>query len=144
MVRFFPLLLLALLACGDAPTEPNAHAAAESTGRRRPARPIAGEYFTIRVVDEDFQIFATNSATIQLLRENFEGKNSMHPSGRIALGNAGLDHPWNFHYIPDQVGMSDFSIEVCDGKPSYVSENPEQYLQVGWCPWMAKVVKVGR
>jgi hypothetical protein len=40
--------------------------------------------------------------------------------------------------------MADVSIEVCDGKPSYVQENLDEWLDTvgNYCPWASKVVAI--
>lgn len=106
--------------------------------------PPAGQYFTVRVVNDTFVMFVTDPATIQLATENFEGKNNRFPLGKIDTGNGGFNGIWGWHFLPDTVRMVEVSIEVCDGTPSYVNTHLADYLAVGYCPWAAKVIKVGR
>ena len=106
--------------------------------------PDNGQYFTVKVVDEQFIMLATKPQTIQLAMENFQGKNNRFPIGQIALGNGGFNQPWNWHFVPETVSMVEASVEVCDGKPSYVNTHLNDYLVTGYCPWSGKVIKVGR
>jgi len=106
--------------------------------------PVTGEYFTVQVGSATFVMFATDLATIQFAKDNYFGKNHRFPSGPISTGHGGFNHPWNWHFVPDTVRMVEASIEVCDGTPAYVNDHLSDYLAVGYCPWSAKVIKIGR
>lgn len=106
--------------------------------------PPGGQFFTVRVINDTFVMFVTDPATIQLARENFEGKNNRFPSGRIQAGNGGFNGIWGWHYVPESIRMVEVAVEVCDGTPSYVNTHLNDYLAVGYCPWTAKVIKIGR
>ena len=106
--------------------------------------PPGGTFFTVRVVNDTFVMFVTDPATIQLATENLQGKNNRFPSGRIQIGNGGFNGIWGWHYVPDSIRMVEASVEVCDGTPSYVNTHLNDFLAVGYCPWAAKVIKVGR
>jgi hypothetical protein len=103
-----------------------------------------GQYFTVQVGNEQFVMFATSPETIRLATENFQGKNNRHPAGRISLSNGGFNSPYSWHFMPDTIQMVEVSIELCDGKPSYVNSHLNDYLASGYCPWSGKVIKVGR
>ena len=107
-------------------------------------QPENGKYFTVKVGNEQFVMFVTDPVTIQLAVDNYQGKNQKFPIGRIAGGDGGFNRPWDWHFVPETVHMVDVAIEVCDGTPSYVNSHPNDFLAVGYCPWTAKVVKVGR
>lgn len=100
--------------------------------------------FTIDVVGEHFSIIATDPETKKLLTENYEGKNSMHVTGRLARGDGGFNSPWPWHLDPDSVRMAEVSIELCDGRPSLIEEDLEYWLETvgNYCPWSSKVVKL--
>lgn len=106
--------------------------------------PGGGQYFTVKVVNDTFVMLVTDPDTIQLARDNFEGKNHRFPSGHIEIGNGGFNGIWGWHYVPDNVRMVEVSVEVCDGTPSYVNTHLNDYLTVGYCPWTAQVIKVGK
>ena len=38
--------------------------------------------------------------------------------------------------------MAEAAIEACDATPSYVEENPDQFFQIGYCPWSAELVSL--
>ncbi len=107
-------------------------------------QPTEGQYFRVQVANEQFTMLVTDPATIQQAIANFEGRNTMHPTGRILPGNGVYNEPWSWHFVPSTVRMADVSIEVCDGLPSYVNAHVDAFVAVGYCPWGARVVKVGR
>ena len=117
-----------------------------SCASENPAQtPSNGQFFTVQVLNEQFQIFVTNPETIRFAMENFQGKNNRFPNGRIVRGNGGINQPWNWHLIPESVEMAEVAIEVCDGRPSYVETHLNDYINAGfYCPWAGKIVKVGR
>lgn len=125
------ILLLSLLTfagCtdGESPTEPG------------------GEFFTVEVAGERFRMLVTDPETILLARQNFEGKNEKFPLGQIQRGDSGINQPWSWSYVPDSMQMVDLAMEVCDGRPSYVNQHIAEYESVGYCPWGARVVRLGR
>lgn len=64
--------------------------------------------------------------------------------GTLAAGNGGFNHNGNFwfnwHLVPDQWGLNDLTIELCDGLPySHVELDTSYWIgTVGsFCPWIA-------
>jgi hypothetical protein len=107
-------------------------------------QPSEGQYFTVQVVNEQFVMFVKDPTTIQHAMDNLAGRNQMHPTGSILSGNGGFNGNWGWHFVPETVRMTDFSIEVCDGLPSYVNDHVNDFIGVGYCPWSGKIVKAGR
>jgi hypothetical protein len=108
-------------------------------GSDRPA-PTYGE-FLVAVDRETFVVRAADPETIRLATENFRGRNSTFPIGPLRPGDGGFNAPWSWHFDPDRVRMAEIAIEVCDGRPSYVQEHLQDFLNV-YCPWGARVVAV--
>ncbi len=51
-----------------------------SCSAENPAQEIPeGQFFTVRVINEDFVIFVTDQETIRLATENFQGRNNRFP-----------------------------------------------------------------
>lgn len=101
--------------------------------------------FTVDVVGEQFVVRATDNQTIQQLIDNYEGKNSMHITGNLVRGDGGFNQPWSWHLDPASMGMAEISIEVCDGRPSYVEEHLDEWLAtVGdtYCPWGSRIIAI--
>jgi hypothetical protein len=110
-----------------------------------PTQVPEGQFFTVRVINEEFVIFVTNPDTIRLAVENFQGKNNRFPNGRLVRGNGGFNQPWNWHLLPETVQMVEVAIELCDGRPSYVETHISDYVNAGsYCPWSGKIVRIGR
>lgn len=63
-------------------------------------------------------------------------------NGPIARGDGGHNPGYPWHFIPDEWGLVDVAAEVCDGNPTYVSENVDYFVdEVGrYCPWSSKVL----
>lgn len=104
-----------------------------------------GRSFTIDVDGEKFVVRATDSQTIQQLIDNYNGKNNMYVTGKLVRGDGGFNQPWSWHLEPTSVRMAEISIEVCDGRPSYVEQNLEEWLATvseSYCPWGSKVVAI--
>ena len=97
--------------------------------------------FLVAVDRETFVLRATDAETIRLATENFRGRNAMFPIGPLRPGAGGFNGPWSWHFDPDRVRMAEIAIEVCDGRPSYVEENLQDFLG-GYCPWGARVVAI--
>jgi alkylglycerol monooxygenase len=105
----------------------------------RADRPYAE--FLVAVDRETFVLRATDPETIRLATENFRGRNAMFPIGPLLPGPGGFNAPWSWHFDPDRVRMAEIAIEVCDGRPSYVEENLQDFLGT-YCPWGARVVAI--
>jgi hypothetical protein len=116
-----------------------------SCSAENPMQPSNGQFFTVQVLSERFVIFVTDPETIRLATENYQGRNTRFPIGRILRGNGGFNQPWNWHLMPETVSMTEVATEVCDGRPSYVETHINDYVNTGsYCPWAGKIVKIGR
>jgi hypothetical protein len=82
----------------------------------------------------------TDPETTLLARENLQGANRRFPIGPLRRGDGGFNRPWSWHLDPDRVRMAEAAIEVCDGVPSYVEAHLDEFLDLGYCPWSARVV----
>jgi hypothetical protein len=63
------------------------------------------------------------------------------PLGRV-VRTPGINKPWSWHIDPKTLQFADFTIEVCDGLPSYVEDHT--VTSPDYCPWSAKVIKIDR
>ena len=106
---------------------------------------IPGKSFILQTDNGDkFKVYATDPEAIQLLTDNYHGLNNMFVTGRLVIGNGGFNSPWSWHLDPDDVTMTEFAIELCDGTPSEVEDNlPYWLFQVEtFCPWSSKVIEI--
>jgi hypothetical protein len=106
-----------------------------------------GALATFEVGGERFRVWTTNPQTIHDLHELQQGTSTANiPNGRIQRGPGRARHnaPYHWHLDPQDITMAEVAIELCDGLPSYVEENVEEFVErVGrYCPWNAKLVKL--
>ncbi len=99
--------------------------------------------FVVDVVGERFSVRVTDAETTRLLVENYEHKNSMHITGKLARGDGGFNNPWPWHLEPDSVRMAEVSIELCDGRPSLIEEDLDYWIETvgSYCPWSSSIVE---
>lgn len=98
--------------------------------------------FVVDVVGERFVMRTTDPTTIQQAVAILNGAPNMFPIGPLRRGDGGFNSPWSWHFDPDEVRLTEVAVEVCDGLPSYVEENLEDFLVrgVGYCPWSGRIV----
>jgi hypothetical protein len=89
---------------------------------------------------EDFIAKAADPELIDKINDELQNppdQRFLHIHGRIDQGNAGYNLSWSWHFIPGEWNLAEMSIEVCDGTPSYVEENLDEWLamQDSFCPW---------
>lgn len=106
-----------------------------------------GVLATFAVGDEQFKVWVTNEATIQQLRDLEAGRSTANiPNGRIVRGPGEDDYnaPWGWHLDPEDIEMAEFTVEVCDGLPSYVEDNVDEFVDTvnRYCPWSAELVEL--
>ena len=125
---------VAMAACDSAPPA-DSELCAENTGGALITFEVATETFTGWFTDADFIAEAKALAAAGETRV---------PVFEEVIAGASCDAQWNFRVDPSAVHFADATIELCDGRPSYIDENLTDWLeQVGsWCPWGAEVVSV--
>jgi hypothetical protein len=106
-----------------------------------------GVLATFEVEGERFRVWTTNPQTIHDLHELRRGTSTANiPNGRILRGPGRARHnaPYHWHLDPQDITMAEVAIEVCDGLPSYVEENVDEFVErVGrYCPWAAQLVEL--
>ncbi len=92
-----------------------------------------GETFKIKINDP---VVAAKADSLL----NAGVKNIVH--GYLDAGDGGFNAPYSWHMDPDSVSFPDLAIELCDGRPSFVEEDLDYWLNtVGiFCPWGAEIV----
>jgi hypothetical protein len=106
-----------------------------------------GALATFEVEGERFRVWTTNPQTIHDLYELQQGTSTANiPNGRILRGAGQARHnaPYRWHLDPQDIAMAEVAIELCDGLPSYIEENVEEFVdRVGrYCPWAAELVEL--
>jgi hypothetical protein len=112
-----------------------------------PAQLTGGVLFTFDVEGEEFNVWVTNPDTIQQLLDLQAGTSSANiPNGRILRGPGEADHnaPWSWHLDPQDIEMAEITIELCDGMPSYVEANLDEFVDTvqRYCPWAAELASL--
>ncbi len=100
---------------------------------------------TFQVIDEQYSIFITNKGTIEQVFALQRGESrATIPSGRLVRGAVPYNTPWGWHIDPEEVGMAEVTIELCDGKPSQVEADLDYWVDTVryFCPWSARLVTV--
>lgn len=98
--------------------------------------------FTIQVGSEQFAVRVTDQSTFEHLSARMHSGTTGVILGRVAAGNGGFNGPWSWHLVPGTIQVPDFAIELCDGTPSYLEANRDEWIRTvrTYCPWGAKVV----
>jgi hypothetical protein len=139
-------LWVVLAACSPPDGSPGASASAEPTASENPSasssEPAAGVVVTFRVGDEEYRILLTDPADIEIARQLLAGEAAPRiPNGRIVRGDdGGVNTGYGWHIDPESVEFADFTIEVCDGVPSFVEDGTLTGDQ--FCPWSAEVIAI--
>ena len=96
---------------------------------------IGDETLTVGIDDD---AFATEAMRL------LESGETRVPAFNTLVDGEGCDPQWSWHPDPSDVEFADFTIELCDGVPSYVEENKAEWLATvgSYCPWSARVTDV--
>ena len=125
------LLLLSYLAAScPSPTDPGLE---------------GGVLATFDVNGERYRIFITNPRTIDQVIALSHGRSAAKiPSGRVVKGQVAYNKPWSWHIDSEDIHMAEMTIELCDGRPSFVESQVDDWIaNVGYfCPWSAELVSV--
>ncbi len=100
---------------------------------------------TFQVINESYSIFITNPDTIEQVFAVERGESTATiPSGRLLRGNVSYNQPWSWHIDSEDIHMAEFTIELCDGKPSMVESDLDYWINTvqRFCPWSAQITKI--
>lgn len=123
------------------------------------ASATGGVFATFDVGGEPLSIWITNATGVRQALQIWQGRRAtgMHPSGKLvcaAVASAGTasassatasdaqeyNAPWSWHLDGATVTFASTSIELCDGRPSFVESSPCGAFANGtFCPWSAKM-----
>ncbi len=99
------------------------------------------------VSGERFSAFVTNPETIsEILALEAGTSEASIPNGRLIRGPGPAEYnlPWSWHMDPMEIEMAEVTIELCDGTPSIIENNLDEWLDVvgQFCPWDARLISV--
>ncbi len=104
-----------------------------------------GLLVTFDVTGERYSVLIKNPDTIEQVLALERGESSAAiPNGRLVKGQVSYNQPWSWHIDPQDIAMSDFTIELYDGLPSHVEGDLDYWLEtVGrFAPWQATIVSI--
>jgi hypothetical protein len=112
-----------------------------------PSKLHGGVLAVFEVESERFRVFVTKPSAIEQLLALQAGQSSATiPSGKIRRGPGQARHnlPYSWHLDPQDFDMAELTIELCDGRPSYVQAHVDEYVDVigRYCPWGARLVEL--
>jgi hypothetical protein len=101
--------------------------------------PSSGALVTLSVADETFRLWVAGDKQIAAARAAQSGGRARTPNGRIVSG-AQVNAGWSWHI--EDVEFVEFTIELCDGRPSDVERESTSCGGGRFCPWTARVVRI--
>lgn len=115
-----------------------------ATGRENSGTPVVfefvhpshGEHFFAATSDPS--VIAAARAQLALPLD----QRMLHMHGDIEAGDGGVNAPWSWHFVDGSWTLAEISAEVCDGWPSYIEENLDEWLKSPgyFCPWSSRVL----
>lgn len=122
------------------------------TGQPLPENPdLAGGVLVSAVaVDESYRVWLTNATGIAQVYDLAWGRPPLQRGGlfngllRSGPGKGEHNAPWTWHLDPEETGVAEGTIEECQGRPSFVEQNVEAWIElVGrFCPNVDQLVNV--
>ena len=104
-----------------------------------PTDPSSGAVVTFNVTNETFRVLLIDAQQIAAARAAQNGGSARIPNGRIVQGMQ-VNIGWSWHL--EDVTFAEFTIELCDGRPSDVERQGTGFGGGRFCPWSAHVVAI--
>jgi hypothetical protein len=103
-----------------------------------------GALITFDIVGQSLTVWITNAAFIAEAQSLLAAGEQKVPLFEEVIDGVGCDPQYTWHVDPEAASFADFTIELCDGTPSYLERNKATWIrQVGsYCPWSAIVTSV--
>ena len=108
------------------------------------AAPDDGALFRVEVSGESFTVSILDAAIISEAERRMQEEDGVGiVMGTLARGDGGFNLPWSWHMLPNTVQVVDFSIELCDGRPSMVEADVDYWVDTvkQFCPWGGRLVE---
>jgi len=102
----------------------------------------SGVIVTIRVSGEEYRVLVLDPQQVAYAEALLEGEEAPGiPNGRVIVGDdGGVNTGWSWHIDPNDFEFVDMTIELCDGRPSFVERGEVDGGR--FCPWSAEVVEI--
>lgn len=107
------------------------------------SNPATGVIVTIRTTgDEEYRVLLTDPVDIATAEELAAGdRDPLIPVGTIVrTDDGGVNTGYGWHVDPASFEWAEITMELCDGRPSYVEDGT--LSGDIFCPWSAEVVSV--
>jgi hypothetical protein len=129
-------------AVSDAASKGDEAAAPPRDGGALCATPSSGLYATFRVASaEVFYAWITSTTGISEAIALWRGQSMARiPVGKLDCTTGMYNCGWTWRLKPDTVGFAEVTIEVCDGRPSYVEAHCSTFGGGSYCPWGAELI----
>jgi hypothetical protein len=110
-----------------------------------PSQPNGGDgvVVTFRTAgDEEYRVLLTDPDDIAIAEALLAGEEAPRiPNGVIVRGgDGGVNVGYSWHIDPDTLEFAEFTVELCDGRPSYVEDG--SLTGERFCPWSAEVLAI--
>jgi len=101
-----------------------------------------GVIVTIRVSGEEYRVLVLDPQQIANAEALLAGEEAPGiPNGRVIVGDdGGVNTGWSWHIDSNDFEFVDMTIELCDGRPSFVERGEVDGGR--FCPWSAEVVDI--
>lgn len=104
-----------------------------------PTSPSNATVVTFDVSGETFRVKLTTREQVEAAKAARDGGPATIPSGRIVAGTD-VNVGWSWHL--EDVGFAEATMELCDGRPSYVEREGVNFGGGRFCPWGARIVAI--
>lgn len=93
---------------------------------------------------EDFVAATTDTAVLRAVRAELalpEDQRRLHINGALQRAGSGDNLQWRWRFAPNQWALAEISTEVCDGTPSMVERDIDNWVDnvKRFCPWRSYV-----
>lgn len=107
-------------------------------------RPTDGLWVTFDVVGERFRAVVTEPQAVGYVLGYVAGHEPQRVPIGIVVRGGQFNAPWSWHLQPSSIEFADHTTELCDGTPSYLEANLDEWISkvVRYCPWSAKITQV--
>ena len=103
-----------------------------------------GAFVDFEIAGDTLRVWIENEAFVTEAERLLDANETRVPVFDTLVDGQGCDPQWSWHPDPSDVDFADFTIELCDGTPSYIEENKAEWLDTvgSYCPWSARVTAV--
>jgi hypothetical protein len=150
LLKPFSVLVAGIVALLLASCASSEHAAGPSRLASKTTTETIPVDFVVQVVFQSFVIRLVRDDQIAIARarvNKFQKQGIV--SGKLLAGDGGFNRDpnnskkWSWRLDPESIHFPQWSMEVCDGKPSDVEENVDHWVNdiKMYCPWSAQIIR---